>query len=303
MGESDEIAERGHPVGASSPSVSTSKRRQFLQVFNTKDLGGTLIEGKTDGGTGRGDVLEGSSSRKVETGGELLHERPRVEGVKEVDVTGRARENLDRHLAPLNESLGGFLVRVGTVPQSEPLVSNTGTCLHVVLNAGRCVDLPEVVADSLVVALGVLKGLDGKTSPGLGRDLPLGLEFSDDGLVVGRRRNNGDTAVVLGSSTEESDTTDINLLNGTGEGAVRLEGLKDEGVEVADNKSNGRDHIGSKVGKIRRNVSRKDTCIVLAIVPFRRTRIRLTTVDSGVKGLDSAAQHLRGLGDVGNIPE
>lgn len=90
MGESDEIAERGHPVGTSCPSVSASKRRQFFQVFNTKDLGGTLIEGKTDGGTGRGDVLEGSSSRQVEAGGELLHERPRVESVKEVDVTRRA---------------------------------------------------------------------------------------------------------------------------------------------------------------------------------------------------------------------
>lgn len=271
MGKGDEIAERGHPVGTSSPSVSASKRRQFLQVFNTKDLGGTLIEGKTDGGTGRGDVLEGSSSRKVETGGELLHERPRVEGVKEVDVTGRARKNLDRHLALLNESLGGFLVRVGTVPQSEPLVSNTGTCLHVVLNAGRSVDLPEVVADSLVVALGVFKSLDGKTSPSLGRHLPLGLEFSDDGLVVGRRRNNRDTTVVLGSGTEEGDTTDINLLDGTGKGAVRLGGLKNEGVEIADNKSDGRDRVGSEVGKVRRNVSRKDTCIVLVIVLFRRT--------------------------------
>lgn len=271
MGESDEIAERGHPVGTSGPSVSASKRRQFLQVFNTKDLGGTFIEGKTNGGTGRGDVLEGSSSRKVETGGELLHERPRIEGVKEVDVTGRARENLDRHLALLNESLSGFLVRVGTVPQSEPLVSNTGTCLHVVLNAWRSVDLPEVVADSLVVALGVLKSLDGKTSPGLGRDLPLGLEFSDDGLVVGRRRNNRDTAVVLGSGTEEGDTTDINLLDGTSKGAVMLGGLKNEGVEIADNKSDGRDLVGREVGKVRRNVSRKDTYIVLVIVLFRRT--------------------------------
>lgn len=303
MGESDEITKRRHPIGTSSPSVGASKRRQLLQVFNTKDLGGTLVEGKTDGGTGGRDVLEGSSSRKIEAGGELLDERPRVEGVKEVDVTGGAGENLNGHLTLLNESLGRLLVRVGTVPQTQPLVSNTGASLHFLLNAGSSVNLPEVITDSLVVALGVLECLDGKTSPGLGRNLALGSELSDNGLIVGRRRNDGDTTMILGSSTKKGDTADVDLLNGTGKGAVRLCGLKDERVKVADNESDGRDLVGSKVGKVRRNISRKDTCIISAIVLFQHTRNGLTTVNSGVKGLDSTAQHLRGLGDVGNIPE
>lgn len=303
MGESDEITKRRHPVGTSSPSVGACKRRQLLQVFNTKDLGGTFVEGKTDGGTGRRDVLEGRSSRKVETGGELLDERPRIEGVKEVDVAGGAGENLNGHFALLNESLGRLLVRVGAVPQTQPLVSNTGASLHFVLNAGSSIDLPEVVADSFVVALGVLECLDGKSSPGLGRDLALGLELSDNGLVVGRGRNDGDTAVVLGSSTKEGDTANVNLLNGTGKSAIRLGGLKDERVEVADNEGDGRDLVGSEVGKVRRNISRKDTCTVSATVVFQRIRIALTTVNSGVEGLDSTTQHLRGLGDVGNIPE
>jgi len=71
----------------SSTSISTGKRGQVSEVLDTKDLGFSLIERETDSTTGRRDVLERSRGGKVERSSELLDKSPRVERIKEVDVS------------------------------------------------------------------------------------------------------------------------------------------------------------------------------------------------------------------------
>ena len=67
--------------------------------------------------------------------------------------------------------------------------------------------LAEVVRDRLVVLRGLVEGLQGKLLAGLVRDLVVLLELSNDGRIVLGVRKNADADVVLGSSTEKSDTT------------------------------------------------------------------------------------------------
>jgi hypothetical protein len=75
----------------SGTSVGARERGQVLeQILDAKDLGGALVERHTDSGAGGGDVLERGSGGEVEGGGELLNKGPRVEGIEEVDVAGRA---------------------------------------------------------------------------------------------------------------------------------------------------------------------------------------------------------------------
>jgi hypothetical protein len=57
--------------------------------------------------------------------------------------------------------------------------------------------------------------------------------------------------VVLGSCAEEGDAADVDLFDGSGEGAVRLGGLEDEGVQVADDEGDGRDLVGGQIGEVR----------------------------------------------------
>lgn len=65
--------------------------------------------------------------------------------------------------------------------------------------------------------------------------------------------------MVLGRCPEEGDAADINLFYGGGEGAVGFGGLKDKGVEIADDQGDGGDGVGGQVGEIRRDISREDT--------------------------------------------
>jgi hypothetical protein len=65
--------------------------------------------------------------------------------------------------------------------------------------------------------------------------------------------------VVFGSGAKESDTTDVNLFDGTGKGAVRLLSLQDERVQVADNQCDWRDLVGSEIGQVRVDLAGEDT--------------------------------------------
>ncbi len=64
--------------------------------------------------------------------------------------------------------------------------------------------------------------------------------------------------MVFSSGPEESDTSNVNLLDRTCEGAVRLLGLEDERVEVADDEGDGGDVVGSKVGEVGVNLAGQD---------------------------------------------
>jgi hypothetical protein len=68
--------------------------------------------------------------------------------------------------------------------------------------------------------------------------------------------------VILGSSSEKGDTSNIDLLNSAGEGTVGLLSLENERVEIADDKSDGRDVVGGQVGEVRVDLSRKNTWIL-----------------------------------------
>lgn len=157
----------------------------------------------------------------------------------------------DGHLALLDESLSGLLVGVGTVTERKPLDTDTCTGLEVLFRIRRSVHLPEVVGDSLVVRLGGLEGLEGKTTLGSIRDLLALLPFGENQVVVGRRGDDGHARVVLGGCAEEGDTSDVDFLNGTRDSAVRLLSLKHERVQVAHDEGDGRDRVGSEVRKVR----------------------------------------------------
>lgn len=176
-------------------------------------------------------------------------------------------------------------MRVGTIAEGDALVANTGSSLEALLRVGRRVHLAEVVGDGLVVALGSLERLEGETTAGSSRDLTVRLPLGNDGVIVCRRADNRCPLVVLGSSTEESYTSDVDLLNRTCKSAVRLGGLHNKGVEVADDKG---DLVDTVVGKV-------------SLVGLDRT-CEDTTVDSGVEGLYATAEHLGGVGDRRDIP-
>lgn len=65
--------------------------------------------------------------------------------------------------------------------------------------------------------------------------------------------------MVLGSGTEKGDSSDINLLDSSGERTVGLLSLQDKGVQVADDKRDGGDVVVGKVLEVGRDVSGKDT--------------------------------------------
>ena len=140
------------------------------------------------------------------------------------------RLTLDGHLALLNKGLSGFLVRVGAVSQGDSLVPNTSSSLGVGSRVSARVHFPKVVGDSFIVSLGAFESLDSETSLGLVRDFAALLPFLEDDVVVGRRGDDRDTGVVLGSSPQKGDTANVNLLNGTGQSAVGLLSLEHEGV-------------------------------------------------------------------------
>jgi hypothetical protein len=150
-------------------------------------------------------------------------------------------------------------VRVGSVPQRHSLVRYTSSGLGILSGIGTSVHLPEVIRDGLIVSLCALERLDGQTPLGLVRNLAALLPFLENDVVVGRRRDDGDTGVVLGGGSEEGDTTDIDLLNSGSEGAIGLGGLHDEWVEVANHQSDRGDLVGSQVCKVGFDLSGKDT--------------------------------------------
>lgn len=148
-------------------------------------------------------------------------------------------------------------MRVGSVPQLHPLDSNAA--LSVSLSSQRRVLLPEVVSDRSIVLGGHLERLEGQSSLGLLGNLAVGLPLGENGLVVGRGREDRDSSVVLSSSSKKGDSSDVDLLDGSGEGAVGSGDGGLEGVEVADDEGDGGDFVGGEISEIGSDVSGEDT--------------------------------------------
>jgi hypothetical protein len=154
-------------------------------------------------------MFERGSGGKIQSLLQLLHERPRVEGVKQVDVTGRASEDLKGELSGLDKSLRRLLVRVGTVTQGELLDTVAG------------VPFAEELGDGGIIVGSVLKSLQGVEFP-CGLRYMILLEFLQKAGVVLGVGEDGNAGVVLRSGAEEGDTTDIDLFDGLGDGNVDL---------------------------------------------------------------------------------
>lgn len=245
VGKSNPVAKGRHAVGTTGTGVGISKGRKVLNVADKVELLLLLRERDTNSGTGGGDVLEGSSSRESQSSRELLDQGPRVEGIKQVNVTGGAREHLEGELALGDKGLGGLLVGVGAVSKGQH-----GNVLGVLL--------AEEVSNHGVVLGGVLKGLESKSVAGLVGDLAL-LELAHKaGVVIGVGKD-GDTGVVLGGGAQKSNTTNIDFLDGLVNGDVDLgDGLL-EGVEVANDVVDLVNVLGLEVSLVGLNVAGKNT--------------------------------------------
>ena len=274
VAKGEDVTEARHAVGATGTGVSLSQTRRLdaLDVVNHVDLALLLVQRNTDGSTSGGNVLEGSGGGEAESLLKLLDQRPGVESIEQVDVAGGAVKHLEGQLALGHERRSRLLVGVGAVAQRE------------LLQTVASVLLAEEARDGGVVVGGLLEGLQGIV---LAASLVDGtsLELLEELVVVGGVRQNGDTLVVLGRSAEQSDTTDIDLLDGLVNGDVDLgDGLL-EGVQVANDEVNLGDLLLGEVLLVGFDVAGKDT-----------------TVDSGVEGLDTATQHLGGVGDGRDVP-
>lgn len=274
VAQSNHVTEAAHTVGTSGTSIGLGEGRlvNALNVMDKVDLLLILGEGKANGGTSRRDVLEAGGGRLAEGLLELLDQGPGVEGIEEVDVAGGTAEDLEGQVALGDIGGSGLLVGVGAVSESKLLLAVTGVLLA------------EELGDGGIVVGSVLEGFEGVlVSAGLG-DLSLLELLEETGIILGVAED-GDTLVVLGGSTDEGDTTNVNLLNGLGDADIDLGYSVLEGVEVADDIVDLVDVLLGEVLLIGSKVTGQDA-----------------GMDGGVEGLDTASQHLGGLGDGRDVP-
>lgn len=92
--------------------------------------------------------------------------------------------------------------------------------------------------------------------------------------------------MVLGRSAEQSHAANVDLLHGLIDGDVDLSDGLLEGVQVADDVVNLGDLLLGEVLLVGLDITGEDT-----------------TVHGGVEGLNTATEHLGGVGDGGDIPE
>lgn len=130
----------------------------------------------------------------------------------------------------------------------------------------------------------MLKGLEGIAVAAGVADLAL-LELAQEAGVVGGIAEDGDSLVVLGGSADERHAANVNLLDSLGDADVDLGNGVLERVQVADDIVHLVDVLVGKVLLVRLEVASKNT-----------------GMDSRVQSLDTAGEHLRGLGDGADIP-
>lgn len=273
--EGNHVTEAGHTVGTTGSGVGLGKtgRLNTLDVVNHVDLALDGVEWHTNSSTGRGDVLERGGSREVQGLAELLDQRPCVEGIKKVDEARGSAKNLEWHLLVLHECSSGLLVGVGTVAEGNVLDTVAGVLLA------------EEVRDGSIVVCSMLECLQCVQLPGGVTDLTL-LELQQEVVVGVGVAQDGDSGVVLCGSTNQGDSTNVNLFNSLGDGDIDLGDSVLEGVQVADDIVNLVDVLLGEVLLIRGEVTSKNT-----------------SVNRRVECLDTATEHLRCFGDCRHISE
>jgi hypothetical protein len=92
--------------------------------------------------------------------------------------------------------------------------------------------LPEKVGDGYIIVSGVFERLEGVSIAALLCDRAR-LEFFEKFSIIGRVDENCDTAMVLGSCSDESDATDVDLLDCLRHGHIDLGHGILERIEVA----------------------------------------------------------------------
>jgi hypothetical protein len=148
----------------------------------------------------------------------------------------------------------------------------------------------EVVGDGRVVAGGVGEGLAGEVEAGLvAQRAGVGLQFGDDGRVVGRFGHDADAAgfvaVVLGRCADHGRAADVDVLDGVFQGAVGLGDGGLEGVEVDHHQVDARNVVLFELGQVLGQVAAGEDA----------------AVHLGVQGLDAAVEHFGEAGVVGDV--
>ena len=250
-------------------------RRRLFEAFHA-DL--TVMPGFTDM-LARLDVpyalATSSSAPRVAQSMQIAGIAPLFEGrksIEEVDVTGRTAKGLEGEVALGDIGGSGLLVGVGAVSESAVLV------------AVASILLAEELGDGGIVIGSVLEGLEGVSVAAALGDLAL-LELLEETSVVVGVAEDGNSLVVLGGSTDKSNTTNIDFLNSLGDADVDLGDGVLEGVQVADDVVNLVDVLIGEVLLVRGEITGQDT-----------------SVDGRVQSLDATSKHLRGLGDGRNVP-
>eukprot|EP00128_Syssomonas_multiformis_P015055 Colp12_sorted_trinity150504_noHs@9989 len=271
--EGDPVTEGGHAVSPAGTCVGGSEGGEILQVLNHAELSLLWGEGGSHRGTSRGHVLEGSRRWQSSGHAQLLDELPSVEGVAEVNETGRAGKHLNRQVALGGEDLCGLLVGVHAVAQGQLLLA-------------LAVLATQVVRDGHVILGSVVEGLDSQSLAELRGGVLLvgGSKLLSDNIVVRGVHDDRHALVVLRSSTEQGHAADINVLNSISDRHALLGNGLLEGVEVAHNDVDVLVATGSHVSIVAGDVTGKNT-----------------SVNGRVEGLHTTTEHLGGLGDVGNI--
>ncbi|KAI6770355.1 hypothetical protein HG530_004984 [Fusarium avenaceum] len=274
VAKSNHVAEAAHAIGTSGTSVCLSKCR-LIDALNIVDKVYLLLifsERQANSRTSGRDVLEAGSSGLAKSLLELLDKGPGVQSVEKVDVAGRTTKDLEGQVALADVGSSGLLVRVGTISEGAVLVTVTG------------VFLAEELRDGGIVVGSVLERLEGVSVTATLGDLAL-LELLKETSVVVGVAEDGNALVVLGGSTNQGNTTNINLLDGLGDADVDLGDGVLEGVKVADNIV---DLVDVLLGKV---------LLIGGKVPGQNTG-----VDSGVESLDATSKHLGGLCDGRDVP-
>jgi hypothetical protein len=270
VGQGNNVAKARHAVGTTGASIGLGETRLLdtLNVVDHVDLALLLGEGHADGGAGGRDVLEAGSGGVVEGLAQLLDKGPRVEGIEQIDVAGRAAEDLEGQRLVGHGDGRRLLVGVGAIAQGQELIALAGVLLA------------EEVGDGAVVGRRLLEGLEGVALAALLRDLAVVLELGQQVVVVVGVADDGDAGVVLCGSAQEGDAANVNLLDGLGDGDVDAGDGLGEGVQVADDKVDLVDAVGRQVRVVRVEVAGE-----------------YAAVDGRVQCLDAAAEHLGGLCD------
>lgn len=139
------------------------------------------------------------------------------------------------------------------------------------------------------------------------RDITISKLRNDSGVIL-RIRDDGDASMVLGSSTQKSDTTNVNLLNSLGNGDTLLGNGFLERIQIADNNIDLFNVLFGKILFITLNVTSEDTYCKICQVYFTlslyvslKRIIILTSMNCRMQGLYTSTKHFWGLGDFRNI--